>query len=771
VSVARRLLVLGVVAALCARPAAASGPLLVNGAGAPLVWGAAPVPFNPDRGTLGALANAAAVANVTANFGVWTAVPTSVVTFTDTGLLPTDVTAANFTSYIGACGDGLNPIVFDTDGSITDALFGEGARNDILGFAGPECGTLVPPIITEGSAILNGRWVDGIASPSNPEIPLADFNGVFVHEFGHYVNLDHSQVNRLEADDADPGNDGAIATMYPFLVSGTAAATLALDDVVSVSRLYPAPSFASSFGRITGRVLRSDGTTHFQGAYVIARRSDDPRNLAVGMASGAFYFPAQAGGPPSPTLRGFFDLAGLPPGSWTVEIEAIDPAFTGGSSVGPLDPPAVLPGPAEFWNGAAEAGAYPPDDPTLAAPVSVTAGATQSGIDVILNAIPPAPNDTCAAATVVAAPFLDVVNTTAATTAASDPFQSCTFGGPSRNEASVWYRFTPASTSTVVVDTLASDYDTVLTVHSGGCAVLTPVACNDDAGSGLQSAVSFIATAGTSYLIEVTAYEGTPGGKLELALVAIPGCGDGVVGPGEACDAGAANGSDGCCAATCTLVDTDGDGRCDRDDVCPAVADPGQADADGDGLGDACDACRTTVPGQTAWIRPRLVTSGVDDGLGGNDRLRLVGQFQLATGGFTVDPLANGASVELRAGSGLPLLVAVLPPGPFGAPGPGWTRSASGNRYTFRDATGQSALGGSSRLLVKHRGGGLVQVVLSASRTSLGLAAEDAPLAATVVLGGALAGTNGECGEVAFPGPPPAPACRVSTTGTRIVCD
>jgi hypothetical protein len=455
-----------------------------------------------------------------------------------------------------------------------------------------------------------------------------------------------------------------------------------------------------------------------------------------------------------------------------VEIEAIDPAFNGGSSVGPLDPPAILPGPAEFWSGAAEAGADPPDDPTLAAPVSVTAGATQSGIDVILNAIPPAANDACAAATVVAAaPFLDVVNTTAATTAASDPLQSCTFGGPSRNEASVWYRFTPASTATVVVDTLASDYDTVLTVHSGGCGVLTPVACNDDAGSGLQSALTFVAAAGTSYLIEATAYEGTPGGKLELALDALPGCGDGVVGAGEACDAGPANGSDGCCAVTCTLVDTDGDGRCDRDDVCPAVADPAQADADGDGLGDACDICRTTVQGQTAWVRPRLVASGVDDGLAGNDRLRLVGQFRLATGAFTVDPLANGASVELRAGSGLPRLSAVLPPGAFTPSGPGWTRSASGNRYTFRDPTGQSALGGSSRMLVKDRGNGLVQVVLSASRTSLGLAAEDAPLAATVVLGGALAGTNGECGEVSFPGPPSVLACRVSATGTRIVCD
>jgi hypothetical protein len=37
--------------------------------------------------------------------------------------------------------------------------------------------------------------------------------------------------------------------------------------------------------------------------------------------------------------------------------------------------------------------------------------------------------------------------------------------------------------------------------------------------------------------------------------------------------------------------DADGDGVCNDDDLCPAVADPDQADADGDSVGDACDPC------------------------------------------------------------------------------------------------------------------------------------------------------------------------------------
>ena len=40
-------------------------------------------------------------------------------------------------------------------------------------------------------------------------------------------------------------------------------------------------------------------------------------------------------------------------------------------------------------------------------------------------------------------------------------------------------------------------------------------------------------------------------------------------------------------------VDSDGDGVCDADDNCPAVANPGQEDRDGDGIGDACDVSPT----------------------------------------------------------------------------------------------------------------------------------------------------------------------------------
>ena len=80
------------------------------------------------------------------------------------GSLGVDVTAANACNYVGVCGDGLSPIVFDADGSITDALLRRRRLDSVLGFAAPECGTFVPPRITEASAVLNGKFIDGIPS-------------------------------------------------------------------------------------------------------------------------------------------------------------------------------------------------------------------------------------------------------------------------------------------------------------------------------------------------------------------------------------------------------------------------------------------------------------------------------------------------------------------------------------------------------------------------------------------------------------------------------
>jgi len=49
-------------------------------------------------------------------------------------------------------------------------------------------------------------------------------------------------------------------------------------------------------------------------------------------------------------------------------------------------------------------------------------------------------------------------------------------------------------------------------------------------------------------------------------------------------------------------IDTDEDGICDNEDVCPANPDPNQEDADGDGVGDACDNCPDTANGDQSDV-------------------------------------------------------------------------------------------------------------------------------------------------------------------------
>jgi hypothetical protein len=121
-------------------------------------------------------------------------------------------------------------------------------------------------------------------------------------------------------------------------------------------------------------------------------------------------------------------------------------------------------------------------------------------------------NDSCQTPqTVAALPFTDNRDTSGATPSPDDP-QLCS-GGMGTN--TVWYSFTPLVNTVFGLDSVNSTYDTVLSVYSGSCGSLTPVACNDDF-QGTRSVLTFAATGGTTYLIEASGKGG--GGSLALRL-------------------------------------------------------------------------------------------------------------------------------------------------------------------------------------------------------------------------------------------------------------
>ena len=92
-----------------------------------------------------------------------------------------------------------------------------------------------------------------------------------------------------------------------------------------------------------------------------------------------------------------------------------------------------------------------------------------------------------------------------------EPNHAGTTGGKS-----VWWTWTATASETVTVDTIGSDFDTVLAVYTGTAVdALSQIASDDDEGGNATSRLTIAAVAGTSYPIVVDGYGGN-GGLIRL---------------------------------------------------------------------------------------------------------------------------------------------------------------------------------------------------------------------------------------------------------------
>lgn len=400
----------------CCLPAVAGGPLYVGGPkdapGVPYRWNnSVPVPYRTDLGGLGTLTKEQADQFTADCFTVWQTTPTANIRFEKAGDLSQDVNASNFLALANNPDSEINKnnaVIYDADGSLINALFGSGASNAILGFTAIEDGTSdgTHNTYTLAIAVLNGKFIDG----TSDQISLDKFKETFIHEFGHFAGLDHSQINVevLSTAYRDADRLAGLPIMFPYMLNTSARPRLAPDDVAAISQLYPAADFASSTGTIHGRVMFSDGITPVQGVNVIARLQDDagtPQNeslrIAVSSYSG-FLFTGSAGNPLAgytgssfgsrdPSLIGYYEIPGLPPGNYTIEVEAIDSEFVGDSGIGPIGDLGFqfrMPGTCtkEFLSQPESA----TDACTDKALLTITPGAViGSGTDIILNGTPP----------------------------------------------------------------------------------------------------------------------------------------------------------------------------------------------------------------------------------------------------------------------------------------------------------------------------------------------------------------------------------------------
>ena len=312
--------------ALAAMGAHAGGPLSIcDDAGrTPVAYSPATVNLNYDMGNLGSRTKAQADTIVTNAVALWTNVGTATVVIGRGADLPVDVDATNYLTFYSNTSlivDGLNPVIYDTDGSIIDTLLGAGAKSSVLGFAGS--GYYLAPTckFVEGYAVINGFL--GISDTT--------MSVVIAHEMGHLIGMDHTQLDNTQ---------GLATSNYPLMypIAYRSSVTLHEDDVAAVSALYPDTTLNSVYGQISGAFVLADGVTPVLGANLWATETTTGKVYSI-----VSDYRMQG--------TGYFRLL-LPAGTYNLRAEAIYSGFNGGSSVGPYSevypgrpapPPPALP--------------------------------------------------------------------------------------------------------------------------------------------------------------------------------------------------------------------------------------------------------------------------------------------------------------------------------------------------------------------------------------------------------------------------------------------
>lgn len=300
----------------------AGGPLILEGPddNTPVTYQNPNITINIEAGALGSLSNEEADILVLEAFDLWNRLSSSAVNLIiDQSQIAIDIHIDNFTSYLPSGSefhnnDGLNPFVYDTNGEIIDALFGVDASQDIVGVAA-SIFTDNALYFSEGFAVINGKKT----------LSDADFTLLITHEIGHFLGLDHSQIN-IDNQETIFGLPQICTTstqehypvMYPFICRETA--TLHADDISAITSLYPAPDIFNTMGIIQGRFVDETGSA-ILGANIWSK------NTTTGEVYSIVSDYLTQG-------TGFYKLL-LPAGNYTLHANSINTGFSGGSGVGP----------------------------------------------------------------------------------------------------------------------------------------------------------------------------------------------------------------------------------------------------------------------------------------------------------------------------------------------------------------------------------------------------------------------------------------------------
>lgn len=287
-------------------------------------------------------------------------------------------------------------IVYDYDGSVTNALLGEGAGDPDECFYnaayGGDDNFGVEAVYSHALVVINGQCA--LASSQ-----LTDVEYRLVRVLGQVLGLGWSQLNlNVITGDPPPTSDdyNGFAVMHAADPSNCVPITICysdngtvnvyqpkMDDQASLSRLYPVTAdniadfpgkqiFSTTTARIYGSVYFTNASGQaaqgMQGVNLVARWLDpvtgQPSGQYAASSVSGFLFCGNAGNPASgyddsagspyntygsnsQTVEAFFDLAGLQlpdgatSGQYQLTVEALDPVWS--VTVGPYQPLQVEP--------------------------------------------------------------------------------------------------------------------------------------------------------------------------------------------------------------------------------------------------------------------------------------------------------------------------------------------------------------------------------------------------------------------------------------------
>lgn len=335
---------------LCASfPARAGGPYIITESGTASLWdNTNDIEVHPESGSCATYSSSGMATTVEEVLAIWSGLDEVLLSFDVISGEIGSVDADNYTDYFSASGDvdqdDLSPIIFDDDGEITAEVAGEGNQYAVLGFASSAVFTSDGSEILEGQAVINCLCIEG-NDPCDTDtagsivFPLATMEFTILHEMGHFLNLDHTQVNIDLLLDASNTDYEDLPVMFPYIMDPDTQMTPHWDDIAALASLYPSDTFADEICTVSGDLTDTDGNpVRCADVWAVGDDISDTAAFVSGTLAVASDSDNDGDTVDSGECEsgcGHFDLKLQIGKDYTISVLPIYSDFTGGSGMGP----------------------------------------------------------------------------------------------------------------------------------------------------------------------------------------------------------------------------------------------------------------------------------------------------------------------------------------------------------------------------------------------------------------------------------------------------